>query len=281
MLDLYWGLLVLVLLALLLLVTAAWVGQRVPRAVATTGILIVMALSGLYVLTLWDNILMAQLLPVSNLIVLGNALPLAAAVVAGLAWPLIPGHVLRRLWLPTLLLGAGIYAAIEPLLGHAPHCLDVWDEDGICRQTDEKSCSAACAATLLAMHGIPATEQEMAQLCLTREGTRWQGIYRGLKLKTRGTPYDVEVFGGTVDDLRALTPGVLLLATGLDSHAPVDPIYQEEWGWRSGELHSVLLFEFVAYKQAKMADPGIGREPWTVQDLQVLYRGRGMRLVPR
>ena len=33
----------------------------------------------------------------------------------------------------------------------------------------------------------------MAELCLTRRGTSWMGLYRGLKLKTEGTPWKVEM----------------------------------------------------------------------------------------
>lgn len=71
----------------------------------------------------------------------------------------------------------------------------------------------------------------------------WQGIDRGLTLKTRGTSYDVEVFGGSIDDLRRITPGILVIATGLERGADVDPIYQNQWGWTPGELHTVLLID--------------------------------------
>jgi hypothetical protein len=220
-------------------------------------------------------------LPLSNLIVIGNWLPLAAAFVAGLAWRLIPGGVLRRGWPVLILLGLGAFAAIQPLVGEPPECHDHWDHDGICRQTGDKSCSAACAATILSMHGISATEKEMVELCLTRSGTMWQGMYRGLKLKTRGTPYDVCVFSGSISDLRQMTPGALILATGLERGTDVDPIYQEQWGWRPGELHTVLIFDFVENNRVEMADPDVGREQWTVEDLRILYRGRGMYLVTR
>src|SRR5260221_7046371 len=44
--------------------------------------------------------------------------------------------------------------------------------------------------TTLFRSGISATEQEMADLCITRRGTYWQGLYRGLKLKTAGTLWE-------------------------------------------------------------------------------------------
>jgi hypothetical protein len=89
----------------------------------------------------------------------------------------------------------------------------------------------------------------------------------------------VEVFSGSVDELRQMTPGVLLISCGLRRGARVDPIYSERWGWKPGEVHTGLLFDFVANDRVEMADPDVGREQWTVQDLRVLYRTRGMRLV--
>ena len=89
-------------------------------------------------------------------------------------------------------LGCGrLLAATWPLLGRTPACSERWDELGTCLQTTDYTCSPACAATLLKKYGIAATEQEMAELCLTRRGTSWQGLYRGLKLKTAGTDWDV------------------------------------------------------------------------------------------
>ena len=150
-------------------------------------------------------------------------------------------------------------------------------------QTSAKSCAAACAATLLTMHGIAATEQEMAELCLTRRGTTWQGLYRGMKRKTAGTPWDVEVVAGSFAALRSLGQGPAILAAGLPPHAPVARIYTERYGWSPGDWHSVLFFGFRGDGLVAMGEPtpGVGRENWTEEDLRVLWRGRGVRLVPR
>jgi hypothetical protein len=279
--DIYWGLLLVVAFAAMSWSIGAVIGRRASKRMGTATIIGVLVASGIYAVYLRDSILLAKILPFSNLIVIGNWLPLAAAFIAGLAWRMIPGGILRRGWPVVILLAAGAFASFQPLLGRPPQCWNRWDEDGICRQTEEKSCSAACAATILKVHDIPATEQEMAELCLTRSGTMWQGIYRGLKLKTQGTQYDVEVFSGSIDDLRQMTPGALIVAAGLERGGNVDPIYHEQWGWKPGVLHTVLLFEFVENDRVEMADPDVGREQWTVEDLRVLYRGRGMRLVTR
>ena len=129
----------------------------------------------------------------------------------------------------------------------------------------------------------------MTDLCLTRKGTLWQGLYRGLKRQTAGTQWDVEVFVGDVDRLRELVAeGPVILTVGLPDE-PVDEIYTTRYGWSPGELHSVVLFEFgekkgtEADQKVQMGDPSVegGREQWSIQDLRVLYRGRGLRLVRR
>ena len=61
-------------------------------------------------------------------------------------------------------------------------------------QDSQVSCSAACAAKLLVEHGIEASEPEMILLCLTnRLGTPPLGLYGALKIKTRGTLWNVEI----------------------------------------------------------------------------------------
>ena len=281
MLDLYLG------LTLVLAVSAAMfaVVVRFPRTSSRRqGLLLmvaVMAAMGLYTVFLRDSAQLVRALPFSNLIVLANWFPLFAAVLAALVWRHTSGGWLRRGWPIAALALTGLFAAVQPLLGLPPKCENQWDADQICRQTTPFTCTPACAATMLASHGIPATEQEMAELCLTRRGTTWQGLYRGLKIKTAGTPYTVQVFTCTADELRQLVPGWLILSVGIPRSGEVDPIYQQQYSWTPGTIHSVLLFDFAPNQRVDMADPDIGREQWTTEDLHVLFRGLGMRLIPR
>jgi hypothetical protein len=237
--------------------------------------------TALYAAFLRDNVLLARCLPFSNLIVLGNWFPVGAAILAGLAWRHTPGRRLRRSWPVIGLALVGCYAGIQPLLGRAPTCGNRWDQNGICRQTTPHTCAAACAATVLQTHGISATEQELAELCLTRKGTTWQGLYRGLKLKTTGAPYDVEVFSCSADDLRRFTPDCIILTVGLRRGAKVDSIYEQQYSWTRGVTHAVLFFDFMGKDRVQMADPDVGKEQWTVDDLRVLFQHRGLRLVRR
>src|SRR5262249_50257934 len=148
-----------------------------------------------------------------------------------------------------------------------------------CLQTSRSTCSAASAATLLRAAGIDASEAEMANLCLTRDGTTWAGLYHGLKQKTADTPWDVEIFRGTLDELKQSSGHPALLSVELrEKHA--DSGFAEQ-GWVAGQAHTVVLFRFVHPTVAVVGDPAIGRELWSAKDLEILWHGEGIRLIRR
>ena len=151
----------------------------------------------------------------------------------------------------------------------------------MCLQTSQASCSPAAAATLLRWHGIDADEQEMALLCLTgNDGTPMLGLYRGLKLKTADTPWDVYMFsGGKVQDLRGVGPVLISVELRPEVRA-VRPMRQlQAAGWIVGVAHSVVLIGFIDDHRVAIADPAVGREIWSVEDLRLLWHGQGVRLV--
>jgi len=279
--DIYLGLAILFTSSIALFATALWLSQRRSRLVcnclATSSIIALV----LYIRFVWYSTDLAKLLPYSNLIVIGNWFPLVAAFLAGLVWRMVPGSKARRsLWLLTLAT-ASVLAAVFPFLGEPPRCGHSWDQRGFCVQTTDNTCSAACAATLLRLHGIEATEQEMAELCFTRRGTTWLGLYHGLKCKTEGTSWDVEIVSGETAELvqREQTPTILTV--GLSNS--VDAANRTDEGWIQGVDHSVIMMNFFEPGYFEIADPapGVGRELWTTSDMRTLWRGHGMRLVRR
>lgn len=281
--DLLCGyLLIAVLAAGLFLLTQRAVRDLSPRACTMVAAAAVTLLY-LYVRTLWYDVHLAELLPFSNLVVVGNWLPLFAAVLAALSWQRLRGHRWRQVIVAAELGTVGIVAAFYPLLGTTPHCGDRWDKLGTCLQTTRYTCSPAAAAMLLRKHGIAASEQEMAKLCLTRSGTSWQGLYRGLKLKTAGTAWDVQVCAWSADELLRSRAAPILLSVGLDRSAPADTDFTLEQGWTPGRSHNVVLEGYSPTRAAIIADPTgeMWREQWDDDTLRMLWRGYGFRLVPR
>ncbi|MCE9546954.1 MAG: hypothetical protein K8T25_15885 [Planctomycetia bacterium] len=225
------------------------------------------------------KLLVTSVLPLSNAILLGNGIALALAALAGVMagqscvprwrrWPFLIG-----------LLGLGVYSVACNFIGPAVSANDAWTPDGICLQSCPASCSPASAATLLRLHGLAATEQEMIGLCLTSEwGTPSLGLYRGLKIKTAGTPWRIELVRGTVDDLLSSRAGPVLLRIRLE--ATDDPA-EGRWPWSQGIGHAVVLFGVDTSGRVEVGDPALGRDRWTRQDLKTRWRGEGLRLVRR
>ncbi len=175
------------------------------------------------------------------------------------------------------------FIPIEP-----PECGDQWDPPQpplpwfVCRQTHPSTCSAASSATILVALGIPASEQEMARLCLTRNGTTWLGLYHGLATKLLNTPYRPVFFESAIEDLPALAgPYPLLLCCRLDRRAARQrPQYVREGGWIPGMAHSVVYFGNFAGRHV-IGDPSRGYEVWSDEDLRILWTGQGLRIVKR
>src|SRR5690349_18128302 len=118
-----------------------------------------------YIYLIWQSTVLTQWLPFSNLIVLGNWFALFLAALAGVLGELPQLSLLRRRIVMALLAGFACYAAVRPFWGTTPLCSERYSREGDCLQTTEFTCTAASAASLLHLHGIDATEQEMAQLC--------------------------------------------------------------------------------------------------------------------
>lgn len=287
--DLIIAVIIIVALSFAILVLTVRATHRWTTTTTTCIGMLAGALLLLYLTQLWGQPRLSKLLPFSSLIVLGNWFPLAAAFLAGITWTHGYGSKRRRLLFGLSCFVIAMYSMVEPLLGEPPHCVDDWSEDGYCMQTTLQSCSAAAAATLLKKYEITASEAEMARLCLTRgfdgvmqEGTSWPGLYRGLKLKTEGTDFDVEVFEESVDDfVRNFTaPSIVFVGVPKDGRVP--PAFADESGWMPGVRHSVVLVDVLPNSLMVVADPASVRfEFWSLDELRYLWLGRGMRLKRR
>jgi hypothetical protein len=257
-------------------------GRRLGPRAATFACVLIVGLIVLHVRFVSGRLWVTRVVPASSAVVLGNALLPAVAALAGLAWRLVPGGVPRRLLVIGPLVGLCAYGAFAPAFPRASlELVDRWRDD-VCLQTSPATCAPAASATLLRAHRIDTTESEMAWLCLTgMRGTSDLGLYRGLRVKTRGTPWAVTAFHTDVEGLRQLT-GPAILTVRLEAGADVDPRYEQLWGWTPGVSHTVVFFGFTDDgEKVVIGDPGTGREHWSVRDLHVLWHGDGLRLAAR
>ena len=280
MMDLYAGLAIMAIATFTVLALTVRLTQTITKREATGTGVVVALLILLYFKYIWNQTLIATFLPVSSLVVVSNWFPLIAAFLSGITWTHGYGSRLRRVLFGGTLIALSGWLIVRPLLGSPPECDNKWDEHGVCLQTSPYTCTAAAAATLLKQYDIPAEESEMADLCLTRRGTTWLGLYRGLQLKIQDRPLDVEVIECDLNTMLNLK-GPMILSVGIDPEKPYRNSYVEKREWEPGQLHTVVRFGRKFRGMQLIGDPFVGLEPWTQEDLKTLYRGRVVRLVQR
>ncbi len=290
MCDLYLGIAIQVALMGVWFLLAWGMTRRASTVVCDLLAAITVIGIAVYARWFWENSLMATLLPFSNLIVVSNWFPLAAGFLAGLVWQRIrdtperiPGigtfqGLPRRIFSAVILAAAGIATLIAPLLGSLPVCGNDWQGD-LCLQTSGATCSAAAAATLLQYYSVYASESEMAELCLTRRGTNWKGLYRGLTLKAATVSHRVEVFDLSVDELKEQFADPCILQCELRMDDQDASSKYERDGWVPGQAHSVVLLE-IHEDNFVVFDPSVEVEVWDRDAIETLWHGQGLRIVP-
>lgn len=282
MLDLVFSVLGMLILCVVFCMAGAWLQKRGGRALLLLALAAITSGGACYMLWIWDRPVIARILPFSNAIVLGNWLPVAAAFFIGVCLQTQTIAFLRRCILATSLGCLCGFSLISPLLGDAPECGRLDHSGRIFEyQTARQTCSAACAAGLLRLHGIDATEEELATLCLTRNGTHWLGVFRGLKIKTAGTEWDVVVEEVTPWQLTRTNnpPGVLAL-----TFKPEAESHSVESGFVTAVGHTVVcLGTTTKSKTLEVFDPSpdYGFESWNDRILADVQTGILLRLVSR
>ncbi len=280
MMDLYAGLAIMAIATCTVLALTVRLTRTITKREATGTGIVAALLILLYFKYVWNQTLISQFLPVSSLVVVSNWFPLIAAFLSGITWTHGYGSRLRRILFGGTLIALASWSIVRPLLGSPPECDNKWDEHGICLQTSRFTCTAAAAATLLKHYDVNAQESEMAELCLTRRGTTWLGLFRGLQLKVEDRPLDVEVIECDLETMLRLE-GPLILSVGIDPDKPYRDIYVRKWGWEPGQLHTVVRFDDTVRGLQLVGDPAVGLEGWSREDFETLYRGRVVQLVPR
>ena len=282
MVDLHLSLGIMISLCGLAAYAGASLQKRAGRVVVFSIEVVVCLVTAVYLQYLWDRPLLSRLLPFSGAVILGNWLPLVGSFFLGVCLKTERITQLRRIVLATAMVGISGYSLAKPMLGHPPACVPSFNNRTLDFQTTNQTCSAACAASLLRMHGISATEDELARICLTRRGTHWLGVYRGLKLKTVNTNWDVVAEEVNPMDLFGSKPNFGILAMSFQA-AGENQVVDPEWGFESDVGHTVLVLQSRSPKSLDVFDPSpeYGHETWNQEVLASVKQSILLRLVPR
>ncbi len=224
---------------------------------------------------------MARVVPFSGALILGNWIPIGGAFLAGVMLRQPNSPPWRRGMLAGMILLVSAYSVVCCFQGGLPI-----DPPGPAlswtHQSQASSCGPCCAAILLRYNGIDVTEKEILRLCLTSyRGCPALGLYRGLKLKTVGTQWDVEVVSCSVEDLME-TPGPLLLRIEIQPMIRLEG--EREVTERRTYQHAVLFMGVDDHGRALILDPAIYRDTFSRRDVENLRKewlGEALRLVPR
>lgn len=267
-------------LCLAALVGGASLQTRARRGIVNLSLVAVCALMAVYFGWIWDRPIVSRLFPFSSAIILGNWLPVIGSFLAGICLRTTRVHVVRRRALSAATSMLCGYSLLFPLLGSRPLCMPTEPLGALEYQTTDQTCSAACAASLLRMHGIDATERELAELCLTRKGTHWLGVYRGLKLKTAGTEWTVVAEEIPSEYLRRgpMPLGVLSLTFGIGALER-----SAESGFGTDVGHSVVSLGQSFGESLVVFDPApdYGIETWNEEMRRDIKGGILLRLVSK
>jgi hypothetical protein len=276
------------MLSVVTFVLTSRVLSRASSLTLNVAAVITMLLIAAYVYLVWGQLWIVNWIPLPAVVVLSNWFPILLAVLAAILWQQMASQSFWRKAPAQLVLMSVTVWTVMSALPYAQHeCGDEWIPATdwlpwrICLQTTDHTCSAASAATLLDALGIPASENEMSELCLTRRGTTWLGMYHGISIKLMGTPFRVRFFEGSIDELINITktrPVLLCCELSAEVAAHV-PKYQQEDGWIPGVLHSVVCFGALDADSFIIGDPSQPRvERWSRRDLVNLWSGTGLMI---
>lgn len=262
-----------------------------PRVLDTMAVALVLMI-GVYIRFVWGQLWIVKWIPLPSVVILANWFPVLLGMLAAILWLRMQSYSIpRRIPIQLLLVGATVWSEIYVIPQKPPKCGNEWIEPTsqlpfrTCLQTTRYTCSAAAAATILHSLGVPSSEKEMAELCLTGEGTTWLGLYHGLSIRLQGSGFGVEFFEGSLADLDVATADfpVLLCCRLSNEVDSANPEYREDAGWKPGVAHSTVLFGYmkVFYEDVYVVgDPSQKHvELWSQQDVANLWTGQGLRIV--
>jgi len=278
--DLYMAIALIVLTSALSMLIGFRVGHHRSRRLQLTVQLLVLCLGILYFVFVWNRPILTLLLPHTALIVLANWHSVLGCFFAGMYLTADCVSRCRRLLIGSGTAALSCYAIVAPLVGQPPRCAETFSQAPLVKQSTPFTCSPAAAASLLRLHGIQVTEAEMARLCLTRHGTHWMGLYRGLKVKTKDSMWNVAAETYSAQAARELGERLAILSVNMNTKQSGSPL---EHGFNENSGHSVVALGAHEHMGLMVFDPApnYGIEAWNDSMLNRISDGVILTLVPR
>ena len=279
--DVLAGMAILLSLSVVLFRWGATTARQLPPALSLGVASATVAFIVVFASTVHDTLRLAEILPLTNVIVLGNWLPLGATFLAGIVSGQQAVPRWRRAVFLLILISLAWHTVFDDFLPQPVPSRGRY-ENGICLQTSSASCSPCCAVTALECCDIEATEREMSRLCLTsKAGTSPLGLYRGLKLKTRDTARDVEIVRGSVEELCQADSYPVIMNPRIEPESCIGEREGLEPTWLPKVKHAVVILGVTPRGRVLIGDPCCGYVEWSLDDLRRRWSGVGLRLVER
>lgn len=241
----------------------------------------------------------AQMLPHGAVLLFSNASVLLIVCAGGLLFGIKKLSQSRKT-LSAAILCTTAFVAISSIVIR-PLCQplhlavnDNW-KDGVCLQSHEASCAPAAAATLLGLHGVEATERQMAGYCFTSQnGTlslgAFRGVYRGVQgedLRARALVCRPQEY--STDSVSERLP--MLALVDFDNlhpqpNTPSDNLFallertRRSQGMGVGR-HAVVVVKHERDGNWIVADPAVGKVRWNDNYFRKIWVGEGIYLVSK
>lgn len=154
------------------------------------------------------------------------------------------------------------------------------NDEGVCRQTDDYTCSAAAIVTLLKTYDIQCTEADAIQLARTkfRKGTESLGLYRALRhFADQLEEHEAVLHHYSMDELLQRTdPAIILVGLPSFGRSRAAAAFGRDNNWPIGLYHDVVFMgtDPDHADRVLIADPDMGIESWPTDHLRYLFRGQ-------
>lgn len=221
-----------------------------------------------------------RLIPYSDLTFYSNLYPLTIVLFVPCAFAFVKTRRQRlrmTVWCTLLfLMSFKLYDHHYYSLAESP--VTMIDGDGVCRQSNDYTCSAASLVTYLRLYEVGITEAQAIEMARTKSGhgTTSLGLYRALRIQAEdaGDRHTTIYHITTGELLRRNAPAIILVGLPSRGQSSSAAAFGRDNNWPAGVYHDVVFMGTDPDHDGRVliADPDMGLESWPVDHLEYLFR---------